>query len=229
VRGDKDSTLRSHTDGFPCRPPIDIITNFLDTHERGRKRSGTMVESNSNSHSHSPTSAPKLSGGRQRVISSCLTCRRRKVKCDHAHPVCGSCTRGNHVCTWTDQVQASTGVGRVSKPMIANSGKVAKNSDVQARLDRLELLLEKAVAGHTTNPTSSVRSSGDFEMKNEPESQLTPSSNSQTSHGGGMASDDGDGTLILDGGQSQFVSSLHYALLADEVSSCLMGTFHLGC
>jgi hypothetical protein len=29
--------------------------------------------------------------------------------------------------------------------------------------------------------------------------------------------DDGDGTLLLDGGQSKFVSSLHYALLAEEV------------
>ncbi|KAJ4407339.1 hypothetical protein N0V91_003923 [Didymella pomorum] len=29
--------------------------------------------------------------------------------------------------------------------------------------------------------------------------------------------DDGDGTLLLDGGQSKFVSSLHYALLAEEI------------
>lgn len=48
------------------------------------------------------------------------------------------------------------------------------------------------------------------------EAAMTPSSNSQTSHGAGIA-DDGDGTLLLDGGQSKFVSSLHYALLAEEV------------
>lgn len=112
----------------------------------------------------------------------------------------------------------STGAGRISKPIIASNGKIAKNGDVQARLDRLELLLERAVVGQGANPTSSVRSSADLEKKLEPEAQLTPSSNSQTSHGGGMASDDGDGTLLLDGGQSQFVSSLHYALLADEAS-----------
>ncbi|CAO2649345.1 Nn.00g067300.m01.CDS01 [Neocucurbitaria sp. VM-36] len=156
-----------------------------------------MVETNS---SQSPISAAKPSGGRQRVISSCLTCRRRKVKCDHVHPV-----------------QVSTGTGRISKPLLSSNGKIAKNSDVQARLDRLELLLERAVAGHGTNPTTSVRSSSDLERKPEVDAQLTPSSNSQTSHGGGMASDDGDGTLLLDGGQSQFVSSLHYALLADEI------------
>jgi hypothetical protein len=52
------------------------------------------------------------------------------------------------------------------------------------------------------------------------EAALTPSSNSQASHGAGMA-DDGDGTLLLDGGQSKFVSSLHYALLAEEVSALI--------
>jgi hypothetical protein len=157
-------------------------------------------------------------GGRHRVISSCLTCRRRKVKCDHVHPVCGSCTRGSHVCTWTDQVQSATGTGRISKPLGASVGKIAKNSDVQARLDRLELLLERAVAGQENTPTTSVRSSGDYERRAESEAP-TPSSNSQTSHGGGIASDGGDGTLLLNGGESQFVSSLHFALLADEVST----------
>lgn len=184
-----------------------------------------MVETKPGVQPHSPTSALKPSGGRQRVISSCLTCRRRKVKCDHAHPVCGSCTRGNHVCTWTDQVHASTSIGRISKHMNVSNGKPVKNSDVQARLDRLELLLERAVTGQGTNPAPSVRSSVDFERR-EPDAQLTPSSNSQTSHGGGMASDDGDGTLLLDGGQSQFVSSLHYALLADEVSVIYLSCDH---
>jgi hypothetical protein len=81
----------------------------------------------------------------------------------------------------------------------------------------LEYLLERAVAGQGTKSTASVRSSVDLDRK-EVEA-LTPSSNSQTSHGGGgIASDGGDGTLLLNDGQSQFVSSLHFALLADEVS-----------
>lgn len=174
-----------------------------------------MVESKVGSAGHSPGSTGKPSGGRPRVISSCLTCRRRKVKCDHVHPVCGSCTRGNHVCTWTDQVQPTTATGRISKATIANSVKGGKSSDVQARLDRLEYLLERAVAGQANTTTSSLRSSADFEMKEVDAS--TPSSTSQTSHGAGITSDDGDGTLLLNGGQSQFVSSLHFALLADEV------------
>lgn len=120
------------------------------------------------------------------------------------------------MCTWTDQIAASTATGRISKPTATNNnGKIGKGSDVQARLDRLEYLLEKAVAGQGAKPTGSVRSSVDFDRK-EAEA-LTPSSNSQTSHGGGIASDGGDGTLLLNDGQSQFVSSLHFALLADEI------------
>lgn len=176
-----------------------------------------MVESKVGISSNSPGSASKPSGGRHRVISSCLTCRRRKVKCDHVHPVCGSCMRGSHVCTWTDQIPASTTTGRISKPTAGATGKTGKGSDVQARLDRLEYLLEKAVAGQGAKSTASVRSSVELDRK-EVEA-LTPSSNSQTSHGGGIASDGGDGTLLLNDGQSQFVSSLHFALLADEVSA----------
>lgn len=112
------------------------------------------------------------------------------------------------------------GAGRISKPAFAGNGKMTKNSDVQARLDRLELLLERAVSGQPARPSSS----GQLEeraFKQEPESHLSPSSNSQTSQGAGISSDDHDGTLLLDGGQSQFVSSLHYALLAEEVSLSL--------
>lgn len=64
-----------------------------------------------------------------------------------------------------------------------------------------------------------ARAVGDSEMRDN-DAALTPSSNSQASHGAGMA-DDGDGTLLLDGGQSKFVSSLHYALLAEEVSTSI--------
>lgn len=198
-----------------------------------------MSEPKTGSESHSPTSGPKSSGGRQRIISSCLTCRRRKVKCDHVHPVCGACQRGSHVCTWTDQVQTQTVAGRISKPSVTGSGKIAKNSDVQSRLDRLELLLEKAVAGQGQIPQTSVRSSADFERKDH-QAQSIPSPNSQMFTGQGMAADDGDGVLLLDEGRSQFVSSLHFALLADEVRTCAvlfswqgprfpMKERHLGC
>jgi hypothetical protein len=185
-----------------------------------------MVEtSRPDSQSHSPTSnstsRPQSTGGRQRIISSCLTCRRRKVRCDHGHPICGACTRGNHVCTYA----ADQGLGAISSNRIAKPGTTPLNgkgvrngTDVQARLDRLELLLEKAVAGQTA-PIDSRDGKSELvrPTRQDSESGMTPSSNSQSSQGAGISSDNHDGTLLLDGGQSQFVSSLHYALLADEV------------
>lgn len=173
--------------------------------------------------SQSPNANPphksNPAGGRQRIISSCLTCRRRKVKCDHVHPVCGACNRGNHVCTYaTDQSLNQTGSGRIGKSFVASNGKATRGSEIQARLDRLEVLLEKAVSGQaTTTSRGSDQHSSKHDKSRDPESHVSPSSTSQSSHGAGISSDNHDGTLILDDGQSQFVSSLHYALLADEV------------
>jgi hypothetical protein len=121
------------------------------------------------------------------------------------------------VCTWTDHVPGQTTAGRISKPNTSGFGKVTKNSDVQSRLDRLELLLEKAVAGQASMPQISIPSR-DYIERRDPEAHLTPSSNSQTSLGHqGIQADDGDGILLIDEGRSQFVSSLHFALLAEEV------------
>ena len=173
-----------------------------------------------NSNPHSPNAASKPSGGRHRIISSCLTCRRRKVKCDHVHPICGACTRGNHVCTYASDHMTASSIGsngnRVSKPASTGNNKLARNGDVQARLDRLEMLLEKAVSGQSSSQQSPKHSYREEEHGHESE-HPSPSMTSQTSQGAGMSSDNNYGTLLLDGGQSKFVSSLHYALLADEV------------
>jgi hypothetical protein len=113
-------------------------------------------------------------------------------------------------------VQGQTVAGRISKPALGGNAKIAKNSDVQSRLDRLEMLLEKAVAGQEAVPQTRIRPSTDLDRR-EHEAHLMPSPNSHTSIGQGMAADDVDGVLLLGEGRSQFVSSLHFALLADEV------------
>ncbi|ORY00294.1 fungal-specific transcription factor domain-domain-containing protein [Clohesyomyces aquaticus] len=182
-----------------------------------------MAES-SNSASQSPSLGPasksQSSGGRQRIISSCLTCRRRKVRCDHVHPICGACTRGNHVCTYATeqslaQLSSLAGNSKISKTS-PPAAKGARGPDVQARLDRLELLLEKAVSTQGPTAHSSDRRTTEHDRR-EPESMETPSTNSQGSQGAGISSDNHDGTLLLEDGQTQFVSSLHWALLADEI------------
>jgi hypothetical protein len=115
-------------------------------------------------------------------------------------------------------VQTSAVAGRISKPSVGVNGKIGKGSDVQSRLDRLELLLERAVAGHGTGAMGLVRGSAEEEVKDLRESG-GEETRSRTSQGPNMAADDGDGILLLNEEGSQFVSSLHFALLADEVSN----------
>lgn len=43
-----------------------------------------------------------------RQITSCLTCRRRKVRCDRRTPICAVCQRGNHVCSYQSIAQTRT-------------------------------------------------------------------------------------------------------------------------
>ncbi|KAJ5779935.1 transcriptional regulator family: Fungal Specific TF [Penicillium paradoxum] len=51
-----------------------------------------------------PSLKGPLAGGRQitrnRTSYSCHTCRRRKVKCDKIHPICGNCVKNNTECTY---------------------------------------------------------------------------------------------------------------------------------
>lgn len=54
---------------------------------------------------------------RNRTSYSCITCRRRKVKCDKIHPVCGGCNKANEECLYTLQEnQESNGASEASKP-----------------------------------------------------------------------------------------------------------------
>lgn len=38
-----------------------------------------------------------------RTKTGCLTCRRRKKKCDEVTPICGGCRNGNRACRWPSQ------------------------------------------------------------------------------------------------------------------------------
>ncbi|ETN42588.1 uncharacterized protein HMPREF1541_01745 [Cyphellophora europaea CBS 101466] len=45
---------------------------------------------------------------RNRTSYSCQTCRRRKIKCDKQHPVCGSCQKSNESCVYGKLEHAAT-------------------------------------------------------------------------------------------------------------------------
>ncbi|KAK1140025.1 hypothetical protein N8T08_010934 [Aspergillus melleus] len=164
--------------------------------------------------------------GRLRTITACLTCRRRKVKCDHAQPVCNPCQRGNRVCTYVNpqvssQAQPPSTANRVSRSNLRSG-----QDEIRNRLERLEKLLERAIEGGVNAnppPPSDAQASGpdaaqDGEQKGVASSAM-PDRGNET-----LSSDGYDGALLLEpeSGQSRWVSSLHYALLADEIHDVKM-------
>ncbi|CUS09771.1 unnamed protein product [Tuber aestivum] len=46
---------------------------------------------------------------RNRISYSCHACRRRKVKCDRQHPICGNCSRTSDVCLYDDHSNKKKG------------------------------------------------------------------------------------------------------------------------
>ncbi|KZF25226.1 hypothetical protein L228DRAFT_236348 [Xylona heveae TC161] len=169
------------------------------------------------------TSQPQ---GRQRLILACLSCRRRKVRCDHGYPTCAACRRGNHVCQYPTSRTPGQGIPntpptRVMKPPPVTNLQHASQAEVNVRLERLERLLETTLQYIAPQPTPLDSLGG------EPE--LAPSSVSNVENigstvGGNEGSagrqlyyDGRDGALILENGQSHFVSARHWALLAGEI------------
>jgi len=162
------------------------------------------------------------SGSRQRNIISCLTCRRRKVRCDHQYPICSACQRGSHTCTYaTAPNEGNDGSSRVSKTF--SGGQRSSQTALNARLDRLEALLEQAFVGPgipTAHPAPQLPNTAGGETSLSAAYNSHPTHQSSASADGRMLAGGSDGTLLLGEGQSHFVSSLHWALMADEVGIC---------
>jgi hypothetical protein len=211
----------------------------LDVHRQFRCSSSPLMRAAMNSMAPSPvdldaafddtedardTTQPQ----RRRSITSCLTCRRRKVRCDHGYPRCGACLRGKHTCTYakpplTDPRPSlsRTSSGRVSKLSVDASSTPA---DIDARLQRLESLIKQALVDtnspHTANDPDPPRSRA---HKQTQHSASVDAGDAGDAGDGlhslprNLSSTFGEGALLLEDGRSHFVSSLHWALLAEKV------------
>ncbi|KAF5570646.1 C6 transcription factor [Fusarium phyllophilum] len=158
---------------------------------------------------------------RKRVITACLTCRHRKVKCDHAQPVCSPCKKGNRVCTYTSPQPTSQSSRLSSGNRVSRSSRKTGQDDIKNRLERLEQLLERALGGGpaiSQHPTDTA-SNPEHPLSNHQGPGLSQNPQSET-----LSTDGYDGALLLEGqgGQSRWVSSLHYSLLADEIRDVKM-------
>ncbi|KAF5537311.1 C6 transcription factor [Fusarium mexicanum] len=152
---------------------------------------------------------------RKRVITACLTCRHRKVKCDHGQPVCSPCKKGNRVCTYTNPQSASQSSRLGSGNRVSRSNRQTGQDDIKNRLERLEQLLERALNGGPSLSQNPTNTASNPEHTHSKYQGLSSSPNPQSET---LSTDGYDGALLLEsqGGQSRWVSSLHYSLLADE-------------
>lgn len=81
-----------------------------------------------------PTSAPAKIRRRNRMITSCLECRRRKLKCDKSHP-CINCKRANRDCVFL-------------APALDSASQL-KLTEVKEKMGMLEVSLEQEIARHS--------------------------------------------------------------------------------
>ncbi|KLO84462.1 putative C6 transcription factor [Fusarium fujikuroi] len=158
---------------------------------------------------------------RKRVITACLTCRHRKVKCDHAQPVCSPCKKGNRVCTYTNPQSTSQTSHLGSGNRVSRSNRQTGQDEIKNRLERLEQLLERALSGGPVLPQHPTDAASNLDHPHSKHQGLISSLNPQSEI---LSADGYDGALLLEGerGQSRWVSSLHYSLLADEIRDVKM-------
>lgn len=127
---------------------------------------------------------------RNRTSYSCVTCRRRKVKCDKVHPTCGGCKRANEHCMYGPDDLPSGGVPlstsnhdnnseakkrRISPQSQTSSvsPSVSTNGDVNtpARLKAIEEQLHRLAT-----MVDALRQSGDDHVQLQLQDLLIPSS-----------------------------------------------------
>ncbi|RKL18838.1 hypothetical protein BFJ68_g3859 [Fusarium oxysporum] len=148
---------------------------------------------------------------RKRVITACLTCRHRKVKCDHAQPVCSPCKKGNRVCTYTSP-QSTSQSSRLSGNRVSRSNRQTGQDDIRSRLERLEQLLERALSGGPAIPQHPADTTSNPEHPHSKHQGLGSSQNPQSET---LSTDGYDGALLLDGQGIRDVKMLLGGLSSD--------------
>lgn len=89
-----------------------------------------------------PSSAPKPIRRRMRMITSCLECRRRKLKCNKSQP-CSNCIRFNRDCVYLG-------------PKLDEASQL-RLTEIKEKVGSLERQLERDVAKSTTKTATQQR------------------------------------------------------------------------
>ncbi|GKZ19761.1 hypothetical protein AbraIFM66951_009832 [Aspergillus brasiliensis] len=146
-----------------------------------------------------------------RPITSCLPCRRRKVKCDRRQPQCLACQRGGHACSYVSKPESN----RITKPSSTSGSRVSSST-----LDRINPGLQR-LANFMAQAKAYEGPSAHNHSSSWPDS-FTPTSTTQptpTAHTAAPPHNlrSEEDALILDDGVPHFVSAKHWAWMAAEL------------
>lgn len=147
-------------------------------------------------------------------VRSCVTCRRRKVRCDKRHP-CANCTRNNVECIFP-------GPGRAPR-----RARKAPDSELLARLRKLEGVVKGLGASVDGVPlgvgasedSGTTKAGDDTAISDEAVDRRDGDTDSEVAtdslNSRGMSD---VGRLVTDHGKSRYVSNSTWASLGDEVA-----------
>ena len=141
-----------------------------------------------------------------RPITSCLTCRRRKVRCDRLTPVCSACQKGHYNCAYQSSGSSQRSFSPSSTPRTLRSRRTGKKTRSAER--SLDGLQASSIYQRTT-PLESCA--------NSPRSESAPVEEKKDHS-------QSNGVLILDEECSRLVSPLHWASVKEVSGSSQLGS-----
>ncbi|PBP19241.1 hypothetical protein BUE80_DR009827, partial [Diplocarpon rosae] len=117
----------------------------------------------------SPGHAPRIRR-RNRMITSCLECRRRKLKCDKSHP-CANCVKFNRgVYTSAITIRAKSGIDCMFLAPALDQASQLKLTEIKEKVGSLERLLERDAA--KTSEDASILPSQDRALPDDADDDL---------------------------------------------------------
>ena len=163
--------------------------------------------------------------GRKRSITSCVTCRRRKVRCDRQKPSCARCSISGYGCTYssteipdrvpTPRARQDPWEDKESEEREASERRQKRgNDEVLERLQRLEEIVRQHVtAGQDQWENDGGR--GRASLSNSPRGPEPRTSVPQGS--GSTVAEVHSGKLLMQAGRTRYVSPLFWGVITEEV------------
>ncbi|KAL4961319.1 putative C6 transcription factor [Aspergillus stella-maris] len=147
------------------------------------------------------------------ALRSCVTCRRRKVRCDKRNP-CSNCVKANIECIFPPPGRAPR---KVKRPP-------AENAELLSRLRQLESIVEAAITNNTQSTSSPSQGRSDQSIGEAP-AQVQPQDDAPVGCQMAAATRQSQlpslehefGRLVIEENRSRYVSNRFWASLGDQI------------